>query len=202
MADFRGGGTLSGGLYAAINPYPLARTERNALIPTNSSVPAPANVPRTFNWSGHVRNAGANLHAVISSRRLVGPAFIDEIEILGSLGAGSGNSPKAIFGYSLSQIADANDVADAALAQVIPFFEQSFRDDGGFTAAGLAGIYQTVTTTTPPRNIRLKRVISASEFFLVAAVRDDGAAGAFIVDFTLRVLENVDPDLLGELVIG
>jgi len=186
-------------LYANVNPYPAPRASRGSGIPQGGGPPSSVPVPESFTWAGHVRNAGADTLAVVTSKRIRGPAFLDVLEWIPQLGAGTTRSPKFIFGWSLSDVAEGNDLTDAALAQVSPLVEQDFRDDGGFSAAGLAGLYHTNAAATT-RHTQLRRAIQAPEFFLVAAVRTDAAAGAFIVDFTLRVLENVAPDLLAELV--
>lgn len=202
MPDFRPNtGGPAGGLYALLDPYPRARGDRGSGIPTTTGRVVDTG-PRVFLWSGHVRNGGTNVNGLARSRRVIGPAYIDTIDFLAALGAGSGNSPKVILGYSASEITEGNDRTDAQLAGIIPLVEQDFVDDGGFTAAGLDGIYQGSTTQALDRSFRLGRVIQAPEFFLYAAVRNDGGAGAFILDFLWRVLENVDPDLLGDLVLG
>ena len=202
MADLRPGGTLSGGLYARLNPYPAPRTNRRDAIPTNSSLPSAISAPRVFNWAGHLRNAGADLCAIVSSRRIIGPAYIDTWDVMANLGQGSTRSPKIMLGYSLSVIADQTDAALTALAAVTMFFEQDYVDDGGFAADGPAGLYQSIGGTNPPRQVKLGRAVQAPEFFLIAALKDDAGAGGFTLDFTLRVLENLDPELLADIVTG
>ena len=202
MADLRSGGTLSGGFYATVNPYPAPRTNRRDAIPTNSSMPATYTAPRVFNWSGHIRNAGADLCGIISSRRIVGPAYIDTWDVMANLGQGSTRSPKIMLGTALAAIADQNDAALTVLTNVSMFFEQDYVDDGGFAADGPAGLYQSIGGTNPPRQVKLGRAVTIPEFFLIAAVKDDAGVGGFTLDFTLRVLENLDPELLADLVTG
>jgi len=50
--------------------------------------------------------------------------------------------------------------------------------------------------------VKLGRAVQAPEFFLIAALKDDAGAGGFTLDFTLRVLENLDPELLADIVTG
>jgi len=200
MPDLRPGGSLSGGLYASSNPYPLARNNRRE---AGGDPNAPLGVlpaPRVLIWSGHLRNAGADTFAVVSSRRVIGPAYIDTWDVMANLGQGSTRSPKILLGHATSAVADANDVTAAVFAGVTQFFEQDFQDDGGFAAAGPDGVYQSIGGINPPRQIKIGRAVQAPEFFLVAAVRCDAGAGGFTLDFTLRVLENVDPEILADLV--
>lgn len=182
-----------------MDPYPQPRGDRRAAGGPVDAGGAIVPVPRSFVWSGHVRNAGADLVGTVVSRRITGPAFLDECNWLPQLGAGATRSPKFFLGYTVSPFTAGNDQAVATLANVTMLVEQSFTDDGGFATSTPDGLYHT-NVTVVTRNVRLGRAIQAPEFFLVGGVRDDAGAGAFIVDFTLRVLENVDPDLLADLV--
>lgn len=197
--DFRPGGDSSGGLYARVNPYPLPRGDRRQPIPTNSDRPVTVTAPTVYLWAFHVREAGITFRASVTSRRVRGPALIDTLSVDMLLTAATGAVSLQI-GYSVSQLAEASNVSGIRPTGVTWLYEKSWQDDGGFSDVAVEGpTFGYGEAATVSHDVKIGYPIQLPEFFVIININSPNV-NAQIANGSLRILENVDPDLLADLV--
>jgi hypothetical protein len=196
--DFRPGGDPSGGLYVDVNPYPRPRTNRGRGIPTNNATPVTAQIPNARLWSFNIEANVINRQSRSASPRFVGPVWLDAL-VYSNLAKGR-TTPLdefSLFYQSTPYVTVFN-----STTITLPTGTAIFEHTRGGAAEDTAS--PTRITTTPDLfNVasstwRLGKYIPDPEVFIVACYTAL-AAGAGVVYGTLRVLENVDADTLGQL---
>lgn len=198
--DFRPGGTLSGGLYAGENPYPLPRGDRRTSAIPGGAGAAAVVAPRVFNWFFHLREFGAG-RAVALSRRLAGPAFVDELALEWNVST-AGAVTLLQIGWSVSPQTEGSGLPVADLPSVTWFYEKDYQDDGGFADVAQDGqAFGWGGATVHSVAMRIGRPVQAPEFFLVASLRVNGGTTT-IYNGSMRVVENLDPESLADLVLS
>jgi len=190
------------GVWDEADPYPRPRLDRGKGIPVSSGSAPAVQAPRTFNWAFHIREAGADVRGTVCSRRVAGPAYIDELSIEAAVGSGATRLPVFQLGYSPVAIVEGTGLSGNDIPGVTWLTEHDYSDDGGFADPGMDGFYPgNANASGLGYPIKFGKAIQLAEFFLVASLRTTGASG-LIVNGVLRVLENVDAELLADLVIG
>jgi len=189
----------TGGLYALVDPYPLARQDRGRNIPTGGGPIATVTAPRISLIAFTVREAGPAgppaTRARVTSRRLRGPALIDWVLFDVSHGATNGAWPALLIGWSASDTGAAVNQDDVPVSGVNPLIEHIAESEGQLTLPALSdGITMGVNGASQVQyTLRLGALVNAPEFFLVFEARAP-FGGTSSYNGAVRVLENMDPD--------
>lgn len=199
--DFRPGGTPTGGIYAEVNPYPAARTNRGRGITLNNSQPAVAGLPNVRIWTYSLETSAANRQSRSASLRFVGPIYIDEIAYT-NLAIGRA-TPLAEFYcyYQPTTYTTFVNSVDITRPPGTPLVEHTQGGSPEDTAKISESLTATMLVTTGHVRWKIGKLIQMPEIFLAVGLISR-QAGAFPVYGSVRVLENIDLQIAGELLAG
>lgn len=199
--DFRPGGDPSGGVYAGLNPYPRPRKDRGRGIPTTSGQDVSAGAPNVRLWNFFIEATGTNQRSQAASPRFTGPVFIDRLWFQAFAEGRAADMPYIYINSAANAYANIAAQAVGAAAVGTPIFEYSRGGGSDTTAKVDTGIaLAPVLLQVNGAEWKLGKYLPEADIFLAVGLVSRVAVG-WPITGCLRILENVDPSTIGDLLM-